>query len=197
MKFSIVQVNVEVIMKSNPFRVDENEKTTRMELIKNTENCGGGGNMLRFTYYVKPECEKLRGRFCFLLYVIHSLNSSRHRVFFFFLFLLQKIWRNLSLIFLFYYLNMWSVGFVCAVCVLCVAAVLVDRYAQRQIRSCSKRDASSCSQTISSPSIRMRPVARWTFHWMKSVSNSFTFYFNYFLFFKRKKKRESTYYANN
>ena len=50
-------------MKSNPFRVEENEKTTRMELIKNNENCAasGGGNMLRFTYYVKPECEKLRG----------------------------------------------------------------------------------------------------------------------------------------
>lgn len=58
----LFKVNVEVIMKSNPFRVEENEKTTRMELIKNTENCGGGGNMLRFTYYVKPECEKLRGR---------------------------------------------------------------------------------------------------------------------------------------
>lgn len=54
------KVNVEVIMKSNPFRVEENEKTTRMELIKNTENSSGGGNMLRFTYYVKPECEKLR-----------------------------------------------------------------------------------------------------------------------------------------
>jgi len=54
------KVNVEVIMKSNPFRVEENEKTTRMELIKNSENCNGGGNMLRFTYYVKPECEKLR-----------------------------------------------------------------------------------------------------------------------------------------
>lgn len=53
------KVNVEVIMKSNPFRVEENEKTTRMELIR-TEN-GVNGDMLRFTYYSKPECEKYRG----------------------------------------------------------------------------------------------------------------------------------------
>lgn len=54
------KVNVEVIMKSNPFRVEENEKTTRMELIKNTS---GDNSMLRFTYFVRPECEakKFRG----------------------------------------------------------------------------------------------------------------------------------------
>jgi len=54
------KVNVEVIMKSNPFRVEENEKTTRMELIRNTS---GDNSMLRFTYFVRPECEakKFRG----------------------------------------------------------------------------------------------------------------------------------------
>ena len=55
------KVNVEVIMKSNPFRVEENEKTTRMELIRNTN---GDNSMLRFTYFVRPECEakKFRGK---------------------------------------------------------------------------------------------------------------------------------------
>lgn len=47
------KVNVEVIMKSNPFRVDENEKTTRMELLRSQSD----SNILRFTYYVKPEFE--------------------------------------------------------------------------------------------------------------------------------------------
>jgi hypothetical protein len=52
------KVNVEVIMKSNPFRVEENEKTTRMELIRsNSDN-----NMLRFTYFVRPECEAKKFR---------------------------------------------------------------------------------------------------------------------------------------
>ena len=56
------KVNVEVIMKSNPFRVEENEKTTRMELIR-TNN--GDNSMLRFTYFVRPECEakKFRGSY--------------------------------------------------------------------------------------------------------------------------------------
>jgi hypothetical protein len=77
------KVNVEVIMKSNPFRVgniisvcfiyffsakiifnfkiEENEKTTRMELIRSSY--GENNGMLRFTYYVRPECEakKFRG----------------------------------------------------------------------------------------------------------------------------------------
>lgn len=69
------KVNVEVIMKSNPFRVEENEKTTRMELIKNTDNSSnGGGNMLRFTYYVRPECEKFRGLFQFIILFFGSLK---------------------------------------------------------------------------------------------------------------------------
>jgi len=45
-------------------RKEENEKTTRMELIRNTN---GDNSMLRFTYFVKPECEakKFRGlSFC-------------------------------------------------------------------------------------------------------------------------------------
>jgi len=54
------KVNVEVIMKSNPFRVEENEKTTRMELIRSNYNEANG--MLRFTYYVKPECEAKKFR---------------------------------------------------------------------------------------------------------------------------------------
>lgn len=54
------KVNVEVIMKSNPFRVEENEKTTRMELIRN--NYGENNGMLRFTYYVRPECEAKKFR---------------------------------------------------------------------------------------------------------------------------------------
>jgi hypothetical protein len=54
------KVNVEVIMKSNPFRVEENEKTTRMELIRN--NYGESNGMLRFTYYVRPECEAKKFR---------------------------------------------------------------------------------------------------------------------------------------
>jgi hypothetical protein len=53
------KVNVEVIMKSNPFRIDENEKTTRMELVRNDSfsNNNSNNGLLRFTYYVKPECE--------------------------------------------------------------------------------------------------------------------------------------------
>ena len=41
--------------------LEENEKTTRMELIRN--NYGENNGMLRFTYYVRPECEakKFRG----------------------------------------------------------------------------------------------------------------------------------------
>jgi hypothetical protein len=53
------KVNVEVIMKSNPFRVEENEKTTRMELIRNNS---GDNSMLRFTYFVRPECEAKKFR---------------------------------------------------------------------------------------------------------------------------------------
>jgi len=52
------KVNVEVIMKSNPFRVEENEKTTRMELIRNNSD----SSMLRFTYFVRPECEAKKFR---------------------------------------------------------------------------------------------------------------------------------------
>jgi hypothetical protein len=60
------KVNVEVIMKSNPFRIEENEKTTRMELVRNESFVPGNANnaaLLKFTYYVKPECEakKLKG----------------------------------------------------------------------------------------------------------------------------------------
>lgn len=51
------KVNVEVIMKTNPFKIEENESTTRMELIKNES----GSKMLRFSYYVKSECEKFKG----------------------------------------------------------------------------------------------------------------------------------------
>jgi len=54
------KVNVEVIMKSNPFRVEENEKTTKMELIRS--NYGENNGMLRFTYYVRPECEAKKFR---------------------------------------------------------------------------------------------------------------------------------------
>ena len=61
------KVNVEVIMKSNPFRIEENEKTTRMELVRNDSYVGGNSSnaaLLKFTYYVKPECEakKLKGK---------------------------------------------------------------------------------------------------------------------------------------
>lgn len=55
------KVNVEVIMKSNPFRVEENEKTTRMELIRSSYGENNNG-MLRFTYYVRPECEAKKFR---------------------------------------------------------------------------------------------------------------------------------------
>ncbi len=60
------KVNVEVIMKSNPFRIEENEKTTRMELVRNESfipSNGSNAALLKFTYYVKPECEakKLKG----------------------------------------------------------------------------------------------------------------------------------------
>lgn len=109
-------------MKSNPFRVDENEKTTRMELIKNTENCGGGGNMLRFTYYVKPECEKLRGRFCFLLYGVHSLElNSIHRFFIYFFYYyynnMKKSLTNLFVLLFKYVVR--GVLCLCCVCTLC------------------------------------------------------------------------------
>lgn len=53
------KVNVEVLMKSNPFRIEENEKTTRMELV---QNVNASGAVLKFTYYVKPECEARRMR---------------------------------------------------------------------------------------------------------------------------------------
>jgi hypothetical protein len=85
------KVNVEVIMKSNPFRVgnilayfiyffsvkvifnfkkEENEKTTRMELIRSSY--GENNGMLRFTYYVRPECEakKFRGKISLSLIII-------------------------------------------------------------------------------------------------------------------------------
>jgi hypothetical protein len=52
------KVNVEVIMKSNPFRADENEKSTRMELLRTQSD----SDLLRFTYYVKPEYESKRLR---------------------------------------------------------------------------------------------------------------------------------------
>lgn len=52
------KVNVEVIMKSNPFRIDENEKSTRMELLRTQSD----SDLLRFTYYVKPEYESKRLR---------------------------------------------------------------------------------------------------------------------------------------
>ncbi len=47
--------------------LEENEKTTRMELIRS--NYGENNGMLRFTYYVRPECEakKFRGSFSSLL----------------------------------------------------------------------------------------------------------------------------------
>ncbi|CAF0949449.1 unnamed protein product [Brachionus calyciflorus] len=50
------KVNVEVIMKTNPFKVEENDNTTRMELIKSES----GSKMLRFSYYVRSECEKYK-----------------------------------------------------------------------------------------------------------------------------------------
>ena len=42
--------------------IEENEKTTRMELIR-TCSPNGENEMLRFTYFVRPECEakKFRG----------------------------------------------------------------------------------------------------------------------------------------